>query len=120
MRTAMRQMLGVFGQLERATVVARMAAGRRLKAERGGYAGGAPPYGWQARDGDLVPHDTELRTVPRVIELRRQGLSWRAVAKQLDRDGYRPKRAGTWHPETLRRMVERVSTEGGVVVTPAR
>jgi DNA invertase Pin-like site-specific DNA recombinase len=35
MRTAMRQMVGVFAQLERAMIAARMRAGRRLKAQRG-------------------------------------------------------------------------------------
>ncbi len=107
MRTAMRQMLGVFGQLERATVVARMAAGRRLKAQRGGYAGGAPRYGWVASDGELAPHEAEQRALQRLVELRQQGVSWRAAGACLIREGYQPKRARVWHPETLRRMVQR-------------
>jgi DNA invertase Pin-like site-specific DNA recombinase len=45
MRTAMRQVLGVWEQLERGTTAARMQAGRRRKAARGGFAYGAPPYG---------------------------------------------------------------------------
>ncbi len=110
MRTAMRQMLGVFGQLERATVVARMAAGRRLKAQRGGYAGGAPGYGWTAADRELVPHDAEQRALHRLSELRQQGLSWRAAGQRLIDEGYSPKRAQTWHPETLRRMLRRQQT----------
>jgi DNA invertase Pin-like site-specific DNA recombinase len=43
MRTAMRQMAGVFFQLDRAMIVKRLWDGRRLKAERGGYAHGRPP-----------------------------------------------------------------------------
>ena len=42
MRTAMRQMAGVFAQLDRAMVIKRLRNGRQTKAERGGYAGGAP------------------------------------------------------------------------------
>lgn len=109
MRTAIRQVMGVFAQLERATLVARMAAGRRLKAERGGYAGGAPAFGWSAQDHDLV-HDTEeQRTLERVLELRQRGLSWRGIADVLGTEGHRPKRADAWHPETLRRVALRAS-----------
>ncbi len=38
MRTAIRQMMGVFAQLERATIVRRMKDGRETKAQNGGYA----------------------------------------------------------------------------------
>ncbi len=107
MRTAMRQMLGVFGQLERATVVARMAAGRRLKSQRGGYAGGAPAYGWVAKDRELVRDDQEQRALARLVELRQEGMSWRAAARQLAEEGHRSKRADAWHPETLRRLAHR-------------
>jgi DNA invertase Pin-like site-specific DNA recombinase len=109
MRTAIRQVMGIFSQLERATVVARMTAGRRLKAERGGYAGGAPGFGWTAQERDLVMEPDEQRTLQRVLELREVGLSWRKIAVVLADEGRTPKRAAVWHPETLRRLVLRAS-----------
>src|SRR5207244_11738718 len=48
MRTAMRQMMGVFSQLERGMITARLRAGRAAKAASGGYAYGSPPFGWRA------------------------------------------------------------------------
>jgi DNA invertase Pin-like site-specific DNA recombinase len=61
MRTAMRQMFGVFSQLERSLIAARMRAGRRAKADAGGYAGfGSPPFGWQSVDGQLLVSDREV------------------------------------------------------------
>ncbi len=119
MRTAIRQVMGVFAQLERATLVARMAAGRRLKADRGGYAGGAPAYGWVAQDRDLVEDDAEQRAVRRLHELRNRGLSWRAAARVLAQEGHRPKRARQWHPETLRRLAGRPSGRGGIAPEPS-
>ncbi len=116
MRTAMRQMLGVFGQLERATVVARMAAGRKMKAQRGGYTGGAPRYGWVAQERNLVRHDQEQRALHRLADLRLQGVSWRVAAQCLLAEGYRPKRADSWHPETLRRMMQRLHLDHEVGV----
>ncbi|MFB8065602.1 recombinase family protein [Streptomyces rubiginosohelvolus] len=45
MRAAMRQMMGVFAQLDRGITVAKLRRGRRIKGEKGQYAYGAPPYG---------------------------------------------------------------------------
>ncbi|MGW7754490.1 recombinase family protein [Streptomyces violaceusniger] len=45
MRTAMRQMMGVFAQLDRGMTVAKLRRGRRIKGQKGQYAYGAPPYG---------------------------------------------------------------------------
>jgi DNA invertase Pin-like site-specific DNA recombinase len=111
MRTAMRQMVGVFAQLERGMIAARMRAGRRLKAERGGYAQGAPPFGFRAEGGELVADDDEARTLVRIAELRSSGASLRVIADTLNAEGLRPKRSGRWHSETVRRAVARI--EGG-------
>jgi DNA invertase Pin-like site-specific DNA recombinase len=108
MRTAMRQMAGVFGQLERAMIASRMRAGRRLKAERGGYACGAPPLGWRADGGELVTDESEAATVERIRELRKDGASLRQIAEVLTTEGHRTKRGGRWHPETLRLLVARI------------
>jgi hypothetical protein len=62
-RTAMRQMMGVFAQLERAVIVARMKAGRVHKAETGGYAYGASGYGQRAEGGALVADEREQAAV---------------------------------------------------------
>lgn len=110
MRTAMRQMVGVFAQLERAMIAARMRAGRRLKHERGGYAGfGSPRFGSRAEDKELVPDTGEQQAIARMVELRGQGLSLRAIAARLDTEGLPPKRGGTWHSDVVRRVLRRVA-----------
>jgi DNA invertase Pin-like site-specific DNA recombinase len=55
MRTAMRKMAGVMYELDRRLVVARLRRGRRLKAERGGFAGGGVRYGFTTERKQLVP-----------------------------------------------------------------
>ena len=74
-RTAMRQMLGVFSQLERSMIAARLRAGRRLKAESGGYAYGAPAFGHRAMNGDLLSHPEEQAALVRIQALRLSGAS---------------------------------------------
>jgi DNA invertase Pin-like site-specific DNA recombinase len=107
-RTAMRQIRGVFAQLERALIVSRMRAGRRAKAELGGFAYGAPPYGYRAEGGGLVEHPDEQATIARIRELRAEGLSLRVIAERLTADGHAPPRGARWHPNTLARIIGRL------------
>lgn len=107
MRTAMRQMVGVFAQLERSMVVKRMRQGRMRKAEQGGYAVGAPPLGSRAEAGQLVTDEQEAATLARIRELHGGGASLRIVAATLAAEGHRPKRSDRWHPESLRKIISR-------------
>jgi DNA invertase Pin-like site-specific DNA recombinase len=106
-RRAMRQMRGVFAELEKGLIVKRLRDGRRAKAEAGGYAVGAPPYGFRAHHGQLVPDDDEQRAIALARRLRRDGLSFRAIARALEEQGCRPKRGGRWHPTQVARILRR-------------
>ena len=106
MRTALRQMVGVFSQLERSMITARLRAGRRLKASRGEFAGfGSPPFGFKAEGGQLVPDMDEQKTVAVIRRLHEQGRSLREIAQALESAGHKPRRAARWHAESLRRIV---------------
>jgi DNA invertase Pin-like site-specific DNA recombinase len=113
MRTAMRQMMGVFSQLERAMIGARLRAGRKLKAERGGFAYGSPPFGYKAEGGGLVEEPEEQQALKRIRQLTSRGASLRTIARTLEAEGYRPKRANRWHPETLRLILSRSEAAPG-------
>jgi len=107
MRTALRQMMGVFSQLERSMLSARMRAGRQMKADKGGYAFGSPPLGFEARDGALVAKADEQATVERILTLHREGESLRSIAEVLKLEGRMPKRSQRWHPQTLASVIQR-------------
>jgi DNA invertase Pin-like site-specific DNA recombinase len=107
MRTAMRQMMGVFSQLERAMITARLRAGRRVKAEQGGYAYGAPPFGTRSEDGRLVADPREAEAVALVCKLRAEGLSYRGICAKLTESGHKPRLSQQWHPMTVARIVAR-------------
>lgn len=110
MRRAMRLMVGVFSELERATITARLRARRRMKAEQGGFAYGAPGFGHRAENRDLVPDDEEQATLVRIAELRSAGCSVRAICRQLEAEGRRPKRGQRWHPGSLNRILHRLES----------
>lgn len=106
-RTAMRQMMGVFAQLERAMIIKRMRNGRQAKADDGGYAYGAPAFGQKAEGRALVTDDTEAATVARMRQLRAEGLSYRLIAAQLNAEGLKAKHGATWYPMTVKRVLDR-------------
>jgi DNA invertase Pin-like site-specific DNA recombinase len=108
MRTAMRQMAGVFAQLDRGLITKRLRDGRRVKAEGGGYAGGRPPLGKRAVGGELVDDVEEQRTVARIRALRADGCSLRAIAETLTAEGYTPRRSERWHAQSIKRIVDRL------------
>lgn len=107
MRTAMRQMSGVFAQLDRGLIVKRLRDGRRVKVEGGGYGGGAPPLGRRADGGNLVVDKAEQATVDRIRGLHAEGRSLREISLILTTEGHATKRGGRWQPETLRKIIAR-------------
>jgi DNA invertase Pin-like site-specific DNA recombinase len=105
MRTAIRQMRGVFAQLERGLIRQRMAKGRREKRAHGGYVAGSPRFGMKAHDKSLVVDEEEAAVVARIRAMRDGGLSLRAIVLQLEVDGVSSTRGRRWHPTTVARLL---------------
>ena len=110
-RKLIRQVLGAVSEYERSMIALRLRSGRRRKAEKGGYAYGAPPLGHRAEGRELVPDEQEQRTVARIAELRANDLSLRNIARTLTAEGYTPKRAQVWHPNTIARILGRLDQQ---------
>ena len=104
MRTALRQMVGVFAQLERGMITARLRDGRAKKAAKGGFAYGAPPYGYPAVDGELAPDPDEQAILARIRDMRDRGESLPHIAGVLNAEGVKPRRGRAWHPGVLARL----------------
>lgn len=113
MRTAIRQFMGVIAQLDRAMTAKRMRNGRKEKAAAGGYAGyGSPAFGRQSVAGALVTDAREAAVIARMRTLRREGLSYRLIADQLNTEGLTAKRGGRWHQQTVARVLGRLEISG--------
>lgn len=118
MRTAMRQMHGVFVELDRRMIVKRLKDGRTAKAAIGGHVGGRPPYGWRAAkksadnpNGALVPVPLEQEAIAEMVSLAAQGVAHREIAKRLEAKGYPTKRGGPWSHGTVARILKTVLTK---------
>jgi site-specific DNA recombinase len=77
---------------------------------------GRPGLGWEYPRGEndngrrvvqAVPEEAE--TVQRIVGIREGGLTLRAIAETLRREGYRTKRGGRWAPETVRKVLARLA-----------
>lgn len=106
-RVLVRQVLGAIGQYERALIRGRVTAGQAAKRAAGGYAGGRPAFGFTAKDGALVPDESEQVAVKLARQLRDEGLSLRQIAVRLTDAGYTPKVGDRWQPTQVARIVNR-------------
>jgi len=99
------QMLGVFAEFERATIIDRVIAGMERKAARGGWLGGTIPFGYRRNpEADtLEPEETEAPLVPVIFDLYvNKRLGCRAVANWLNERGHRTREGRLWsHMTTL-------------------
>jgi DNA invertase Pin-like site-specific DNA recombinase len=110
MRKAMRQMRGVFNELERGMVVARMQGGRRRAAAQGKYIGGArlhSKYGYKLVDGQYEPDEDEQAVIVRMLVLHGMDMSYRSIGAALTEEGHPPPSGEAWHPSAIMRIVKR-------------
>lgn len=111
MRDALRQMVGIFAELDRKTLVKRMRDGRKAKADAGRKAVGQYAYGThgvgKGRERDAAPLESEQLALARIVELRRGGESYRTICAALDAEGLKPRRAVSWSPMAVRNIAVR-------------
>ncbi|TDO27490.1 DNA invertase Pin-like site-specific DNA recombinase [Kribbella sp. VKM Ac-2527] len=91
-----------------AAIQPQMAALRSRRRRHSRPGAGSPPYGYRIADGSLVPEPAEQAALVRIAELRASGATLREIARELDSNGHKPKRGERWHPESVRRIVERL------------
>lgn len=106
-RKLIRQVLGAVAEYERSMIALRLRSGRKRKAKDGGYAYGAPPFGFRVEDGELVPDEGEQETLDRARQLQKGGSSIREIATTLNEEDRRTKRGTQWHPTTVPRVLGR-------------
>ena len=105
--------LASFAAEERRVITGRTVAGKKEKASRGGFAGGAAPLGYK-RDlqGGLSINDAEATIVRQVVSMRATGSSLQAIAAALNDAGVKPKRGAKFYPSTIRYMLDNPKYRG--------
>jgi site-specific DNA recombinase len=88
------------GERTRGALAHLKASGVRLGGEALGWERGSETDAEGRRVIRTVERDGA--TIKRVLELRAEGLTLRAIAERLTAEGHRTKRGGKWAPETVR------------------
>jgi DNA invertase Pin-like site-specific DNA recombinase len=103
----MRRLVDAFAEYERALIKSRTRAALAVKAGRGELTGTAPLGQRVGADGVHLEADAaEGEALALVAQLRRDGLSIRKIADELNARGV-PARGGRWHRTTVERILAR-------------
>lgn len=81
-------------QVERDIINTRTSGGRAVKASKGGYSGGRPPYGYRAQNKRLVIDPEEAEVVREVITMKEDGATFQRICDKLNGEG-KTNRSGT-------------------------
>jgi site-specific DNA recombinase len=102
------QMLGVFAEFERETIIDRVIAGMERKAAKGLWTGGARPYGYRVDRGldRLVVDEDEAATVRLIFDMyTRDRLGTQAIATALNGQGRRTRAGKAWSQHTIELLI---------------
>lgn len=100
--------MSAVAKLERDIINERTQGGRRAKADKGGYAYGAPAFGQKAVDGELIPDLEELDAIEAIRKHHKSGKSFGAIATWMNMNGYKTKYGSRWHANSVKRVVDRL------------
>jgi site-specific DNA recombinase len=98
------QMLGVFAEFERATIVERVIAGMERKAARGEWTGGSIPFGYRLDPERrfLEPDPGEAAVVREIFERYGERLEGaQTIARWLSERGNRTKQGKPFNPQAV-------------------
>ena len=108
MGRAMTQMAAVFSEMERAATGERTRAALNVLRNRHMRISRHTPYGRNLEDnGHLSRNADEGEVIKRMATMRREGLTYRAIADELNAGGIPPKRGTHWIHTSVRSILLR-------------
>lgn len=117
------QLAAIFAEVERSFIEERTQASRAELRRQGRFAGGTPPYGYQAVKGAdgwrIEPHPEQAEVVGRMAEWVISGGSYLAMAKSLNADGVTPPRSDNkagWSGVRVSKVLENPTVRWGKAV----
>ncbi len=92
-RVLMRQILGAFAEYDRAMIVLKLRGARQRKKLATGRCEGPLPFGHKPEEAPILQ---------RIMSMRKLGLRYTAIARELNSSGMRPRRSALWDDGTVR------------------
>ena len=100
-------------EMERENINKRTSAGRKVKAEKGGYSGGRAPMGYRVQDGKLVIDPEESAVVKRIFELRDANVPMLTIVETLNNEGFKTRNGGLFVISTIQGILNNRKTYEG-------
>lgn len=100
-----RSLMMFVAEQERKNINLRTSSGRKQKANKGGYAGGKNPYGYDVMDGKLIINETEAKTVVDIFDLRNSGETLQDICDILYNKGCRTRKGKRFQPSTIKSIL---------------
>ena len=98
-------MMELLDQYQRLEIALKMKRGKLNKTESGGFAGGQRALGYKhvivGNKPDIAIDYKEAKTISLVKNLKRCGLSLKAIADHCNNNQIPTKRGGKWHASTI-------------------
>ena len=120
MKTAMRQMMGVFAELDRKMIVKRLSDGMTKKASNGHKAAGKQPLGYEYSQDkkSTVVNNQEAKIIKYIYSLRADGIPYEKIADILNSKKIYTKQNNLWKFQSVQWIINNdfyigVVTHGG-------
>lgn len=96
-----RSLMLFVAEQERKNIMKRTSGGRSIKSQRGGYSGGRPPYGYEARNHCLMLLESEAEIVSKIFEMKYQRYTLQDIIDHLTSSGIRSRSGGAFTLSTI-------------------
>ncbi|MFW6016945.1 MAG: recombinase family protein, partial [bacterium] len=105
MTKAMRQIVGVFAELEKNRIADRLVRGRRRKAKNGKKASGNCPLGYKYHNGKVVIDKQNVRIIEEIFKLYLKERSIKKVMDIINDKDYRTQRGNKFSKYAISKIL---------------
>lgn len=111
---ALEALVLVMAKMERENITKRTSGGRAIKAAKGGYSGGRPPFGYKPVGGVLTIVPNEADIVRKIFKMKKDGATYKEICDVLNAEG-KTNRSGTkFSISTIQTIFENENTYRGL------